>query len=321
MAGVNPTLEQLARYFAQELDRGVPESSVYASLRAAGWTAEWLNAALAIAKQRAAPTSNDITIPDLYEAPSDEAPSDEAPSALPESSIVSDASEAGQQSTSSSPAAERHLHQGGQPESAIPTIAQSAAQPHQSRAPYLATNPYSRTSPKPIHKTKSHTLFVKRMLVAMVIILSLVVIGLGALRILQANDVAAKKRLSNDVSRREDLSLLLSNLSDYYVAHDSYPTRAQLNDASFAEKQGFNSDMLREPLWSAENPACSNGSLVQLASLNNKGCYTYLVEGEKGSICNNDSRPCSRVTVTIPLQAGGDKTQYTVSLYKNTQVN
>ena len=63
---MNPTLEQLAKYIAQELERNVPDATLHRSLREAGWTDEWISAALAMAKQRAMPATQSMAIPDLY---------------------------------------------------------------------------------------------------------------------------------------------------------------------------------------------------------------------------------------------------------------
>lgn len=48
---MNPTLEQLARYITQELERGIPESTLRAALMQHGWTEDWVTAALRVAKQ------------------------------------------------------------------------------------------------------------------------------------------------------------------------------------------------------------------------------------------------------------------------------
>lgn len=62
---MNPTLERLARYAEQELSRGVPESTLQADLSQSGWTADWITAALRLARQRVMPDENALTIPQV----------------------------------------------------------------------------------------------------------------------------------------------------------------------------------------------------------------------------------------------------------------
>lgn len=255
---MNPTLEQLARYVTQELERGVPEITLYNSLRESGWTQDWIGAAFSVAKQRAMPRGNDMNIPPV------------------------------QQTLSST----------------IPAV-----------QPFPQSNQVNRQ--QVAHRSVSLQA-TKKFLVILVAILGLILIGVGTFRILEAFDRAAALRVSRDASRREDLSVLLSNLSDYYIVHKSYPTRNQLNTKTFLEQNNFNQNSITDPSWVAEKATCVQDARPQLAAARTPNCYAYEVTGANKSVCNNDLVPCTKVTVTIPLEV--EKKSYSVTFDQNRQV-
>lgn len=255
---MNPTLEQLARYVTQELERGVPEITLYNSLRESGWTPDWISAAFSAAKQRAMPRGNDMNIPPVQQTLSSGIP---AVQPFPQSKQVN---------------RQRAVH---------PSVSLAA---------------------------------IRKSLVILVAILGLILVGVGTFRVLEAFDRAAALRVSRDASRREDLSILLNNLSDYYIAHKSYPTRNQLNTKTFLEQNNFNEDSITDPSWAADNAGCAQNARPQLAAARTPSCYVYEVTGAHKSVCNNDLVPCTKVTVTIPLEV--EKKSYSVTFDQNRQV-
>lgn len=258
---MNPKLEQLAGYVTQELERGVPESTLYAYLRQSGWTVEWISAGISIAKQQIMHPHDQLTMPAV-------------------------------QSPFPSARQQRPL---------------SPARPVFAARPQLAQKPRRPLNPK-------------KPLLILVFILAAITIGLGTYRIITGMNEAAVQRIIQDADRREDLSVLLSNLSDYFVTHKSYPTRSQLNDSAFLQKNGFSSDSITDPVWSDGVKACTKNGKPSLAGVATARCYSYEVMAEKeGDICNNGSVPCVKVRVIISLEA--EKQTYAVTFDKNTQVD
>jgi hypothetical protein len=259
---MNPTLEGLARYVAQELQRGVPEITLYASLRQSGWTVDWINAAFSTAKQHVMQSANQLDMP-AVQAP---------------------------------------LH----PQQPI-RMTTSRQLPEAPRTPPR----------KPRPAVKKRTFNVKRLLIVLVTILAIITAGLGAYRGMQALNHAAEQRILRDANRREDLSIFLSDLSDYYVAHQSYPTRNQLGDTAFRERNGFNTDSITDPTWSGDLNSCTADGRPILSTELVPGCYAYEVRPEDGRSCDNEGRPCTKVTITIPLETG--EKSYAVTFHKNIQ--
>lgn len=272
---MNPTLEQLARYVVQELERGVPESTLSASMRESGWTQEWINAALSAAKQRAVPaTQPSLNMPDL------------------------------------------HPQQNAQPlhhHSTRPAPIQQPAQPQPVRPTLRAIGP------APKQKQPRSTEGLRKILLIVIAVLAAVVVGLGIYRTINGIQHAAQQKVVRDADRREDLSVMLSNLSDYFVTHKSYPTRTQMNTASFLETNGFSVDSITDPKWSPKDEACAKDGKPTLAGDSTADCYAYEVTTAKGGVCNNATSPCTKVKVSIWLEV--DKKSYDVIFDQNSQVN
>ena len=268
---MNPTLEQLARYVVQELERGVPEIALQSSLRESGWTTDWISAALSLAKQRPAPERPQLTMPHVRTAI-------DRTSHLPQRTMR--------------PHAQPLVH---------PVVAASKAEKPQ---------------PGPLLSS----VLLKRILQIVVTLLAVVVLGLSFYRTINHMHQQAAARVVYDAERREDLSVLLSNLSDYYITHKSYPTRTQLNTASFLHENGFSEDSITDPRWSNKLEACSKDGKSILSGVVAPNCYTYEVQTSEGKVCNNGSTPCTRAKVTIYLETDKQST-YSVAFDKNTQTD
>jgi hypothetical protein len=259
---MNPRLEGLARYVAQELERGVPEITLYAALRQSGWTVDWINAAFSTAKQHVMQSANQLDMP------------------------------------------------------AVQTRLQPQQPMHATASRQLPEAPRT-PKPQPRRTTKKRTFNVTLILTILVIALAIVATGLGVYRGVQALNRAAEQRILRDADRREDLSVFLSDLSDYYVVHKSYPTRDQLGDVAFRERNGFDADSVTDPKWADNLRDCTSDRQPALSAEPTPGCYAYEVRPEGGRSCDNEGRPCTKVTITIPLETG--EKSYAVTLNKNTQ--
>jgi hypothetical protein len=265
---MNPTLERLARYVMQELERGVPEITLYSAMRESGWTAEWIKAAISTAKQRAVPAgTRQLNIPEVQ-----------------------------------------------------PTAAatQLSVQPVAKARPAQTTQPSVKRLPPRESRSPKLLAGVRRALCIVVAVLSAAVIGLSVYRAVEGIQHAAQQKVIRDADRREDLSVLLSDLSDYFVAHNSYPTRTQMNTPSFLEANGFEVDSITDPKWSPKDEACSRDGKPALAGSAVPNCYLYEVTAGKNGICNNATTPCAKTKVSIWLEV--DQKTYDVTFDKNTQV-
>jgi hypothetical protein len=263
---MNPTVEQLARYVVQELERGVPEVTLYSAMRESGWTQEWIDAAFSTAKQRAMPVNeHQLTIPAVQHPP------------------------------------------------IVQPIHHHSMRPGRMAAP---SQPRRQMFARPRVSSLAGT---KKFLLILVAVLSVITVGLGIYRAIAGAQHASAQKVIRDADRREDLSVLLSNVSDYYVTHSSYPTRTQLNTQTFLETNGFSADSVTDPKWSAKDDACTREGRPMLAGVTTPNCYAYEVTAGKSGVCNNGTTPCTKVKVTILLEV--DKQPYSVTFDKNTQVD
>jgi hypothetical protein len=284
---MNPTLEQLARYVVQELERGVPEITLYSALRESGWTQEWINSAFSTAKQRAVPAAtNSLNMPAVH---------------------------------STQTITQPIHHHSMRPAAPAPVELEPQAQPQVPFQPVQPQpeRPLVRSVPRQ-SKTRS-TAGTRKVLLIVIAILSVIVLGLGAYRTFAGIQHASQQRVVRDADRREDLSVLLSNLSDYFVTHSSYPTRTQMNTQSFLDTNGFSLDSITDPKWSPKDEACTKDGKPNLAGTTTPDCYVYEVSTSKNGVCNNGTTPCTKVKVSIWLEV--DKKTYNVTFDKNTQVD
>lgn len=256
-------MEQLAHYIAQELGKGVPESTLRTSLKQRGWTDDWIAAGFRAARQ----SVNPGLIPDAL---------------LPQPGMVSPA---------------------------------PATQPLQIQ-PQPRPLPAPRSDDEIIHQpyVNRKKAFIKLGIIGLV----LVTIAVGAYLVLTMLKNAETQRQLRDAARKQDLSVLLSDLSDYYVAHNSYPTREELGDAAFQKNNGFASESLVDPGWSADNSTCVKDGKPSLVASPAPGCYGYQAISSEGAVCDNKENPCKRMRVTMTLEK--EKEPYKVTFDQNSEI-
>ncbi len=265
---MNPTLEQLARYIAQELDRGIPESTIRTALLQRGWTVDWVDAAFRLARQQSAPFQQQSMAPR----------SAEAATALP------------------------------QPQTR-PT--QTWVQPMQSQPPQVPSGSRDVIEEPAPNRTRAF-------IILSIILVLFVAIGIGAYMIVNGLNKAEMARQQRDRARKEHLSSLLNDLSDYYVAHNSYPTRDQLNDTSFLEKNGFDVKTIQDPLWSP-NDSCTKNDHPQFSNAPVLHCYAYEPTTSEEAICDLNAHPCSRMKISMILEK--EKQPNVVIFDQNSEVD
>lgn len=248
---MNPTLEQLARYIAQELDRGIPESTIRTALLQRGWTADWVDAGFRLARQQSAPYQNQSMAPRYAENAT----------ALP------------------------------QPQARPAQAWVSPQRPPQPQVPPESRDIIKESAPNRV----------RAFIILAIILIVFVAIGVGAYIIVNGLNRAEMARQARDATRKQHLSLLLNDLSDYYLAHNSYPTRDQLNDMAFLEKNGFDAKAVQDPSWSPADPCTKNGR-PQFSNTPTLHCYSYEPTTSDEAICDNKTQPCARMKLTLLME-------------------
>jgi hypothetical protein len=281
---MDDTLEQLAQYILQEIRQGVPDAQIRKTLADNGWAPPAIDGAFGIVQHY---TSHPL---------------------LPQPST-------NQQPDHSQPV--EPLHAARFPE--IPTMRPVSAAP--------ATNTYVATRSKGKRS--------KKLLLALLVVLLFAGIGTGTVVFIQKHDASkqskkpvstqqqaqsTQQKIDPDTTRKDNLNILLTNLSDFYIANHTYPTLGNLNDAAFLQKQtGFNVAAFADPAWSKADAACTgqNGKPT-LATGPAAHCFAYVSLTSGGSACDAATTVCTKLSVTAVLKDG---TPYTVSLDQNHVAN
>jgi hypothetical protein len=279
------TLEQLAQYIQQELQRGQSEQIVRDSLVQHGWTQKAIDGAFGIMQ--------------YYQS---------HPS-LP------------QPMGSGIPAPQMTVEEPVAP--ARPTAQQVPAQPSplpNAQNPMDAiTTPY--TAPKTAKRTGGGK--TKALLVALVVFVVLGLVATGVWLVLSGKkDTPSTKPLhttqtkpvDKDAERKADINVILANLSDYFIAHQTYPTQTQMNDADFAQQNKLTVAAYKDPNWTAKNATCTTDGKAILSVNPAKDCYAYAVSTVDGKPCDGGAMPCTYVKVTVFTNDGKP---YSVALTQN----
>jgi hypothetical protein len=138
---------------------------------------------------------------------------------------------------------------------------------------------------------KSH--IVPSLVVSAVLVLLLLAFGGMKIAAFATNTHKSAVSKSHDIKRLADLQSLQSNLETYYGQHDSYPTLAELNNASFRTQNmpGLPPSALQDPL----------GMTASLVSMPAKHVYAYEVLPIG---CNNTTTKCNEYEVAAVLDNG-----------------
>lgn len=127
---------------------------------------------------------------------------------------------------------------------------------------------------------------------------------------------AAQKDL--DPSRKKTLNNLVSKLTAYYIAQNTYPTLDDINnDAFVGSKGGFDVNKFRDPSWNAKKSPCVDGKgRAILTDVRSEGCYSYRVTAMNGDDCDGSSRKCTRVVLIATMKGNRP---YIVALDQNVK--
>ena len=141
-------------------------------------------------------------------------------------------------------------------------------------------------------------------IIELMVVLVILVI-LAALVALTASGVQAKNRNGD---RQTDIDSVHSQLETYYAENNSYPTFANLNDATWRAKHlpKLKDDSLTDPKWNKNVKDCVANSQATVSSQPAANCYSYQVTANDGMQCDNVKIACAHYTLTTLLE-GGEK--------------
>ncbi len=262
---MDSTLEQLARYVSQQLQHGIPEQNIRASLAQNRWTQDWIDAVFNVVRQN----------PNMF---------------APEQPIQP-----------STPVAPMDPIRTAQPAFNPTTTYATTAQPTQAQP--LIQTPASKSKKTLWVAIISVAVLLVIASGAFVLFRSLSERqGANDDNTSQEED---QKPKTPDEKRKADLNVLLSDLADFFVTNGFYPTYDQLKGPQFVEQNPtFDTKAFADPKWSADNTACTQAGKAIMATRPTEKCYSYSVLSPEGAACDNEKVFCMRMTVVTILDDG-----------------
>jgi type II secretory pathway pseudopilin PulG len=136
---------------------------------------------------------------------------------------------------------------------------------------------------------KQHGFTIVELLAITVLTIILVSFGVATVR-----GVRQKER-NNE--RQNDIKIVQSHLETYFNQHNKYPSRANLNSATWlkANLKNLDTQALRDP-------SAANGKLAKKPAAN---VYSYEVSSNEGKSCNNVEVDCMKYTLTATYEGEG----------------
>ncbi len=127
------------------------------------------------------------------------------------------------------------------------------------------------------------------------LLIVIVVIGiLAALVITTFTGIQAKAR---DTERTTDIKALHGQVEAYFAQKGSYPSLADMNDASWrsTNMKGLDAEALKDPKGSAQTLTATAGA----------NTYQYAPLNSSSASCEADDTTCVSYTLTATLEGGG----------------
>lgn len=217
------------------------------------------------------------------------------------------------------------------PHNVPPTSYEQQAQPQATdmnlpvaaELPTPAADPYPAIEEKQRIEKRSGIL--RSFVITIVVLVSLAAAAFGGYLVYKAvkqhsnkpSQAATIQTKSADAQRKDSISSLVTDLTKYYSAKETYPSLAQINGADFASKEdGFSVTKYKDPKWDADKTkACvSPEGLPIFADSRSENCFSYRVTAINGADCDAIATKCTRVVLTANLD--GNK-PYVVALDQN----
>ena len=128
--------------------------------------------------------------------------------------------------------------------------------------------------------------------------LLIVIVVIGILAALVIVTFSGIQQRARDTERKTDVNAIQGHVEAFYAQNGYYPTRGNLNTASWraTNTQGLDPAALADP---------SNASTQTLAAAAAAGSYAYEPETSAAASCESAQNTCATYALTATLEAGG----------------
>lgn len=127
--------------------------------------------------------------------------------------------------------------------------------------------------------------------------LLIVIVVIGILAALVITTFTGIQQKARDTERETDIKALQGQIEAYYAQKGNYPTRTNVNDATWraANMKGLDAEALKDP----------KGSTQTLAAAVSSTQYRYDVLNASDASCESDETTCVKYTLEADKEASG----------------
>ena len=128
--------------------------------------------------------------------------------------------------------------------------------------------------------------------------LLIVIVVIGILAGLVITTFTGIQQKARNTERQTDIKAIHGQVEAYYAQNGRYPTRANMNDATWrsSNMKGLDAEALKDP----------KGSAQTLAATPAASTYAYAVFASDGTTaCDNTTTDCAVYTLTATYEGGG----------------
>lgn len=133
----------------------------------------------------------------------------------------------------------------------------------------------------------------------------IIVIAVGVLIGIVANTFAGIQARSRNTQRTATVRILQEHVESFFAHNMYYPSLADMNNPNWlkANMKGVNTNMYKDPSWTAKNTKCSVDGHPILISKAQPGCLGYNPTNN-GASCEALDTTCDNYTLTASLEQG-----------------
>lgn len=131
-----------------------------------------------------------------------------------------------------------------------------------------------------------------------IIELLIVIVVIGILATLVIVSFTGIQQRARNTKRQTDINAIASHVEAYYANEGKYPTRANMNDATFQSTnlKGLDPAAYKDP----------SGTASTLAAAPAANVYAYQPTADDGSACDNSTTNCTKYTLTATYEGTVD---------------
>lgn len=164
---------------------------------------------------------------------------------------------------------------------------------------YVLYNSFCINKINVIKKAWAHSMTFKKNQQGFTIVeLLIVIVVIGILAALVITTFTGIQQQARDTERKADIKALQGQIEAYYANKGNYPTRTNVNDATWrsTNMKGLDAEALKDP----------KGSAQTLAATVSATQYRYDVLTSASATCETDETTCARYTLEADLEKTGD---------------